>query len=487
METSHTALLKLLAPKLPILFKNAVFHTLGFSDNSSKWDLRTELTVQVLRSFMNNDNPQPLEKLQRSTIRDPGIKGKLWVSKVEIPSPPEDGIRETLFKAVDDLKEETQIYTEPPLVPVEAEWTSYRANAQKDSTLPSISEEEKYKSLISETTSSTTILYFHGGAYYLCDPVTHRPVVARLAKLTGGRVLSVRYRLAPQSAFPTQLLDALSAYLYLLHPPPGSFHTPIPASQIVLAGDSAGGNLAFALLQLLLHLHRTSPTQPPTVTYHGTSVPLPLPAGIACNSPWLDISCSSPSWESNATTDYLPPPSRTAGVSFPHDRIWPTDPPRGDIFCDVSMLTHPLASPLAFAENDWRGCPPILICCGQELLTDECAIVAGRAARAGTVVRWEQWEAMPHCFAQVITGLEASKRCLEVWAEGIGEMVESGGKERLETRGRWWAVKTLKESALDVKGLGSGWNEEEVLGWMKTSRKRREEGAEKEGKNMPKL
>ncbi|KAI9686999.1 MAG: hypothetical protein M1822_002752 [Bathelium mastoideum] len=490
MDTSIATLAKLVAPKLPLMLKDAVFHTLGLSQNSSKWDLRTELTVQLLRSFMNSTNPQPIGKIQRSTLRDPGVKGKLWVSKVEIPVPSEDDIRETLFKAIDDLREESQTYTKPSCVPVEAEWTGYRANAQKDSALPSMAEEEKYKLLMSETKSPATVLYFHGGAYYLCDPVTHRPLVSRLAKHSGGCFLSVRYRLAPQSAFPTQLLDALSAYLYLLQPPPGAFHEPIPASQIVLAGDSAGGNLAFGLLQLLLHLHRTSSSSntPPTVSYHGKSVAIPLPAGIACNSPWLDLARACPSLEANAATDYLPPPSLSAAVHFPPDAIWPADPPRGDLLCEVSMLTHPLASPLAAPASDWRDSPPMLICCGEELLSDECAIVAGRAARQGVAVRWEQWEAMPHCFAQVLEGLVASRRCLEIWGEGMREMVEkSEGGKGLVTKGRWWAAKTLKESPLDVKGLGSEWSEEEVLGWMKAAREKRREGWEKEGKNLPKL
>ena len=485
MDPSPTALVKLLAPKLPYLLKNALFHTFGLSENSSKWDLRTDLTIKVLRSMMENAHPQSLEKAQRSTLRDPGIKGELWVSKVEVPPPQEDETRETLFQAIDDLKEESQTYIKPSYVPVGAEWTGYRANAQKDSSLPSISEEEKYKSLVSETKSSVTILYFHGGAYYLLDPSSHRPLTSRLAKLTGGRLLSVRYRLAPQSAFPSQLLDALCAYLYLLQPPAGSFHEPIPASQIVFAGDSAGGNIAFALLQLLMHIHRTSPTTTPTISYHGAKVEVPLPAGVACSSPWLDISRSSPSLESNAHIDYLPTPSKSAGIQFPKDNIWPTDPPRGDIFCDVNMMTHPLVSPLAFGEEDWKNCPPLFICCGEELLTDEDAIVAGRAARQGAPVRWEQFEAMPHCFSMILEGLQASRKCFDLWAEGIKQMVEH--REGLEARGRWWTAKTLKESALDVKELGSGWGEDEVLGWMKAARERRREGGEKEGKNVPKL
>ncbi|KAI9709729.1 MAG: hypothetical protein M1820_003131 [Bogoriella megaspora] len=485
MDPSPGALLKLLWPQLPSLLRTAIWHTLSLSENSSKWDLRTELTVKVLRSMMQDGPPQSLYKMQKSTLKDTGIKGKLWVSKVDLPPPPEDGVRQSVFKAVDDLKDETQSYIQPDYGPLSAEWTGYRANATKDSTLPNISEKEKYNSLMSETTSPVVVLYFHGGAYYLCDPCLYRPVVSKLAKLTGGSVFSVRYRLAPQSAFPSQLLDALCAYCYLLRPPPGSFHERTFPYQIVLAGDSAGGNLAFALLQLLLQMHRTSTEAVPTVMYHGQKVELQLPSGIACNSPWLDICRSSPSLESNASTDYLPPPSKSSHARFPKDSIWPTDPPRGDIFCDISMMDHPLASPLACGEEDWVGAPPVLIIAGQELLTDECAIVAGRIARAGTQVRWEQWEAMPHCFALLLEGVPASRNCFEVWAEGIKEMVEKPSE--LQTSGRWWVAKSEKTSALDVTGLGKGWTEEEVRGWMKEVKRKRAQGEEKEGKDLPKL
>ena len=88
------------------------------------------------------------------------------------------------------------------------------------------------------------------------DPCTHRVPIAHLSRLTGAPVLSVRYRLAPQNPFPAALVDALTAYLSLIHPPPGSLHDPVPANKIIISGDSAGGNLSLVLLQTLLTLRR---------------------------------------------------------------------------------------------------------------------------------------------------------------------------------------------------------------------------------------
>jgi len=81
------------------------------------------------------------------------------------------------------------------------------------------------------------IFYLHGGGFYLCDPATHRLTTKKLAKLTGGRCYSVRYRLAPQHPFPAALLDLLVSYLTLLYPPPGAFHEAVRPETLALAGD----------------------------------------------------------------------------------------------------------------------------------------------------------------------------------------------------------------------------------------------------------
>lgn len=149
---------------------------------------------------------------------------------------------------------------------------------------PSIPEREKYELMMAEKTrtSSSTVLYFHGGKYYMCGLGTHRGIASKLAKAPNGRVLSVEYRLAPQTAFPGQLIDALNAYLFLLYPSEGSYHEAVLSEDIVLAGDDAGGNLAASPMQLLLHLHRTKPAgaKNPMVGFHGRCVEVPLPAGM---------------------------------------------------------------------------------------------------------------------------------------------------------------------------------------------------------------
>lgn len=479
-------LIKLLGPQVPSLASTALWHTLGRAENCETWDLRTTLTVQVLRSLMSGGgkNPSPISKVQAGTLKDPGIKGKTWIAKATIAAPKEseEGIRDAVFKAVDEMAEEEVNYVKPGLVDTEVEWTGFRPNAGKEEALPNLSEAEKYKKMLAEPTrtSETTILYFHGGAYYLCDPITHRALCSRLSKETGGKVCSVRYRLSPQAAFPSQLLDGLMVYLSLLYPPPGSLHEPIPAEHIVFGGDSAGGNLVFGLLQFLLHLHRQSKN--PTLRFYGKDVAVPLPAGASANSGWFDITRSMPTIANNAKTDYLPPPNHDDTFShFPKDDIWPANPPRGDLFCDLSLIDHPLVSPIC--ADSWADAPPLWFDTGEEMLTDEDKFVVSRAASQGVTIQYEEYQAMPHCFSMLLPALSTADRCMRSWGAFCKSVVEQPGE--LKTNGTYVYAKSGKEESVDV-GSVSKLDMAEVRRLMGKAKERRLRGFEREGKTMPK-
>ena len=400
------------------------------------------------------------------------------------PAPEEEDALSTLTTAIDALKTGGETYTTPPVVPVEAEWTGYRAGVDAKAPRPELSEQEHYNKLMSEVISKVTVLYFHGGALYLMDPCSHRLPCSKLAKLTGGRCLSVRYRLAPKHPFPAALLDAFIAYISLLAPPPGSFHEPVSAKHIVFSGDSAGGNLSMALLQLILHLHRSAPSgELPKVQFHGKDVEVPLPACVALNSGWMDLTRCMPSVYSNSHFDYLPaPPSSDEVQHFPKDDLWPTDPPRGDLYCETGMLCHPLVSPLA--AKDWRRSCPVFFVYGQECLTDEGRVVARRLAKQGVSVRYSEFEAMPHCFAMLFGHLEGSKKCFSSWTTFIKDVVD--GKP-MQTNGVLFAAKTYKETELNVTELLSEISDEEVDRRMNDAREKRVTGEEGEAKALPRL
>src|SRR5207245_4533870 len=64
--------------------------------------------------------------------------------------------------------------------------------------------------------SQQMIMYLHGGAYTVGSARSDRMLTSALARVTGQRVLSVDYRLAPEHPFPAALEDALAVYRWLL-------------------------------------------------------------------------------------------------------------------------------------------------------------------------------------------------------------------------------------------------------------------------------
>jgi acetyl esterase/lipase len=440
---------------------------LSLSPTAQKWDLRTEVVITMVRDFLTNSPPTTISSQQAMFLKDPGVKGKMWVSKVTLPPPPDDDVRAHVFSAIAALGNGKEEYTKPALEPVGAEWVGFRDGVSDNEAEPAISEKDKYDNLIKEAKSRITILYFHGGSNYLMDPVSTRPVASKYATTAGGRVFSIRYRLAPQGPFPAALLDALVAYLSLLYPPPGAFHDPVPAASIVVCGDSAGGNISMSLLQLLLQMHRSAPVgEFPTVKFHGADVSVPLPAGVALNSPSLDLTRSM-HWDSAYSQfDYLPPPSFSPAQSPPCD-AWPTDPKRVDLWCEGSALSHPLVSPLS--AKSWEGSPPIFMVCGEELLTYECKIVARNLAAQGVPVMWEQYEAMPHCFALFLSWIRGSDMSYAGWLDFVVRVVEA--PKTIEAQGSFVFAKSLKRKKVDLQALSS-MSDEDVLAQMEEARMR---------------
>ncbi|WOO81222.1 AB hydrolase superfamily protein [Vanrija pseudolonga] len=194
---------------------------------------------------------------------------------------------------------------------VEAEWIAMRSeykeavelDHKKKSAAKSEGDDDEF---LPEMDRLRCILYIHGGAYYWGSINTHRYSIWRYARKINGRCFAVNYRKAPQYPFPCAIQDCLAAWLYLVDPPPGAEHKPVDPKNIVIAGDSAGGGLVLALLQILRDVQG-----------------LDLPAGAALISPWSDLTHSFPSILQNTATDVVPP------YSFIHkpSSLWPPPPP----------------------------------------------------------------------------------------------------------------------------------------------------------------
>ncbi|KAG0004814.1 hypothetical protein BGZ79_008059 [Entomortierella chlamydospora] len=159
--------------------------------------------------------------------------------------------------------------------------------------------------------SKTVILYFHGGAYTFCSPRTHTHMLAKLAKAVGPgtRVFSVDYRRAPEHPFPAAIHDAFAAYLYLTEPNHAALvlnessaveELSVDPKDIVVAGDSAGGNLATAFMLYMARYVQPS-TEPRFLLPHATLL----------LSPWVDVTSSLAGSKSFESYCYCPGPLGT--------------------------------------------------------------------------------------------------------------------------------------------------------------------------------
>jgi len=426
MDATPQGLVTKWLPNLPYFLLLAILATLRKSPNTEYQDAVTEVVVASAKPILHA--PAALQKSQEFFMSDPGARGRMWLAKYTVPPPlslaPSDSQRQPSTKqdqngaltveeaikfAIDVLAthEEEKSCSVPPFdtYGVEAEWTGHRPDAHFWSGLPKSSDQQRYNAMLKDLPdheTSPVILYAHGGAFCLMDPANHRFTSANLASLCNARLLSVRYRLAPQNIFPTALADMFLTYLALIAPPPGAYHTAVPASKIALAGDSSGGNLATALQILLLTLvqHGKTHIRNPWYASAGNNteshteltiiIPNQPTATLSLLSPWLDITRSLPSASLNGRWDIIAPPSPlspdllSTSPLFPQDDIWPSSPIRTETYCEAIMCAHPLVSPLTCPKNILKDFPPIYTCVGWEGMTDESTVLCRRIYEAQT-------------------------------------------------------------------------------------------------------
>jgi monoterpene epsilon-lactone hydrolase len=203
--------------------------------------------------------------------------------------------------------------------------------------------------------SNHVILYLHGGAFVMGLNNMHRAFAARLAAASGAQALLIEYRLAPEFPFPAALDDALATYRWLLRRKRSSQH-------IVIAGSSAGGNLALATMLALRDVEE------------------PLPAAAICLSPVTDMEQKGESFRTRAEAD----PMLTRRFLKP--------------LLDAYIGKHdprmPLLSPIL---ADLHRLPPMQILVGtNEILLSDSTVLAKRALEAGISVALEVGEGMWH-------------------------------------------------------------------------------------------
>jgi long-chain acyl-CoA synthetase len=201
------------------------------------------------------------------------------------------------------------------------------------------------------------ILYLHGGAFCVHLPSLYADFCHDLAMRTSVPVLLPDYRLAPEYPAPAALDDCELAYRRLLRE--------CPAQRIVLVGDSAGGNLALALLQRCKR------------------VGLPLPGGAVLLSPLTDFSGLGWSLDFNEARDVMFTHHAHALVSGHYLQHMAADDP------EISPLL-----------GDWSGLPPLRFhVSSSEMLLDHSLRATDRAKLSGVDAQAKVWLELPHVFA----------------------------------------------------------------------------------------
>jgi monoterpene epsilon-lactone hydrolase len=216
--------------------------------------------------------------------------------------------------------------------------------------------------------AARVLLFLHGGGYELGSLRSDGELAARLGRASGMRVLFPEYRLAPEHPFPAAIDDVIAAWRWL------RTDQHLSARSITVAGDSAGGGLAVALLVATRDAGEE------------------LPAAAALMSPTVDLTSSGAPMTERADQDPISTPAVLR--QFASDYLARADP------------KTPLASPL-FASL--RGLPPLLVQVGTaDLLLCDSERLAAAAAEAGVDVRLEVGEGLTHVYQLLLGTPEAA-------------------------------------------------------------------------------
>jgi epsilon-lactone hydrolase len=201
------------------------------------------------------------------------------------------------------------------------------------------------------------LLFLHGGGFEFGSLRSDGELAARLGRASGMRVLFAEYRLAPEHHFPAAIDDVLTAWRWLRG-------QGLDAGSLAVAGDSAGGGLAVALL---------------VATRDGGQA---LPAAAVLMSPTVDLTSSGASMTERADQDPVSTPALLRQLAA--DYLAGADP------------KTPLASPLFAAL---AGLPPLLIQVGTaDVLLSDSQRLAAAATQAGVDVTLEVGQGLPHVY-----------------------------------------------------------------------------------------
>ena len=220
------------------------------------------------------------------------------------------------------------------------------------------------------------IVYFHGGAFLFAGIATHRRLAERLALETGRPVLSVAYRHLPHTSLQGSVDDAVSAVNWMLD-------QGYDAHRLIVAGDSAGGHLAFVVAR--------------TAAEHGLRL-----GGLIAISPWLEFDNTERRVHRNAWRDPMIP-------TFRLDRIAQ--------HVVGARVVDPALSPINHRVEDLP--PTLLIASGSEVLLHDAEKMERQLHDAGVPVELHVWPGQVHCFPVLSNLMPESREAIDEMAEFV--------------------------------------------------------------------
>mmetsp|Transcript_4721 Transcript_4721/g.16938 ORF Transcript_4721/g.16938 Transcript_4721/m.16938 type:complete len:494 (+) Transcript_4721:87-1568(+) len=268
--------------------------------------------------------------------------------------------------------------------------------------------------------SDRCILYLPGGAFCCPAQSCDLSMAERLSKSNNATVFMVHYRVAPENPFPAGLYDCVCAYLYLIGRRKKCASTIAKRKttdiyapgKVSIVGSSAGGGLAFSLVQKLQQLEEK------------------LPCAVIALSPWIDLALQGESYYTNEDAD----PVLSKAILDKFARYYcgadsQVSERKERARCselasmyeqEMQLRMQPLVSPL---YGDLSGFPPILIHVGQhEVLLDEAKALATKAALSGVEdVKIKVFGGATHCFQVVNPSLPESAKSLDEIASFIND------------------------------------------------------------------
>ncbi|GAA3513885.1 alpha/beta hydrolase [Aeromicrobium panaciterrae] len=219
------------------------------------------------------------------------------------------------------------------------------------------------------------ILYFHGGAFLTCGLNTHRRLVSRISYASKQPVLNVGYRQMPYEPITESIADGVDGFRWLMD-------RGYKAENITIAGDSAGGYLAFSVARAVMD--------------EGWG----RPAGVVAISPLLDFDPTGKQGHRNADRCQLFPMNAVARLS---DVALRMDTRRGI----AGTRTCPVDMPLG-------DMPPALIHIGsREVLMADAELMANRLVSAGVPCDLQVWDRQVHVFQAAASWLPEARVAID--------------------------------------------------------------------------